>query len=223
MPPATQQAEATPQKAPATETPLPGDGVKAEPARLRCSARGVTKSFGNTKILRGVDLEIPEGSFAVLVGPSGCGKSTLLRLVAGLEQADEGTITLADRDVTNLPPRDRDVAMVFQSYALYPHLTVRDNLEVRARAARRPRRAEIETRLEEASTMLGLDAAPRSPAEAALRWTAPARRDGPRHRAPADDLSLRRAALEPRCRAARRGARRDPAPPRSPEARRRST
>ena len=156
MPEATQQAVATPHTAPATETPLPGDGAKAEPVRLRCTARGVTKSFGNTKILRGVDLEIPEGSFAVLVGPSGCGKSTLLRLVAGLEQADEGTITLADRDVTNLPPRDRDVAMVFQSYALYPHLTVRDNLKFGLELRKTPR-AEIETRLKEASTMLGLD------------------------------------------------------------------
>src|SRR5689334_16742622 len=103
------------------------DSPAARP--VRCAARGIKKAFGATPILRGVDLEIPEGSFAVLVGPSGCGKSTLLRLVAGLEQADEGTITLADRDVTHLPPRDRDVAMVFQSYALYPHLTVRDNLE----------------------------------------------------------------------------------------------
>src|ERR1043165_1919078 len=83
------------------------------PARLRCSARGVKKSFGETSILKGVDLDIPEGSFAVLVGPSGCGKSTLLRLVAGLEMADEGTIKIAGRDVTELPPRDRDVAMVF--------------------------------------------------------------------------------------------------------------
>src|SRR3954451_13794824 len=87
------------------------------------------KQFGQTRVLKGVSLEIPEGSFAVLVGPSGCGKSTLLRLAAGLEEAHEGTITLADRDVAALPPRDRDVAMVFQSYALYPHLSVRDNLE----------------------------------------------------------------------------------------------
>ena len=106
-----------------SETKLPD-----EPRAMRCAARGIKKAFGTTQILRGVDLEIPEGTFAVLVGPSGCGKSTLLRLVAGLEQADEGTITLADRDVTDLPPRDRDIAMVFQSYALYPHLTVRDNL-----------------------------------------------------------------------------------------------
>jgi len=134
-----------------TATPLP----RAAPAAVRCAARGVKKAFGATPILRGVDLEIPEGSFAVLVGPSGCGKSTLLRLVAGLEEADEGTIEIAGRDMTRLPPRDRDVAMVFQSYALYPHLTVRGNLafglELRGTAPR-----EIDTRIAEASEMLGL-------------------------------------------------------------------
>ena len=139
----------------AADTPVPAADAAPGERRLRCSARGITKSFGDTSILKGVDLDIPEGSFAVLVGPSGCGKSTLLRLVAGLEQADSGTITLADRDVTNLPPRDRDVAMVFQSYALYPHLTVRDNLkfglELRGTA-----KAEIDKRLDEASAMLGL-------------------------------------------------------------------
>jgi ABC-type sugar transport system ATPase subunit len=123
----------------------------------RCAVRGVTKAFGAQPILRGVDLDIPEGAFAVLVGPSGCGKSTLLRLVAGLEEADAGTITLAGRDVTHEPPRARDVAMVFQSYALYPHLSVRDNLafglKLRGASAR-----EIEDRIKEASAMLGLDA-----------------------------------------------------------------
>jgi sn-glycerol 3-phosphate transport system ATP-binding protein/multiple sugar transport system ATP-binding protein len=134
------------------ETPVP----EPKERKLRCAARGIEKAFGSTKILRGVDLEIPEGTFAVLVGPSGCGKSTLLRLVAGLEQADGGTIMLAGRDVTNLPPRDRDVAMVFQSYALYPHLTVRENLafglKLRGAAA-----SEIEKRIQEASAMLGLE------------------------------------------------------------------
>jgi sn-glycerol 3-phosphate transport system ATP-binding protein/multiple sugar transport system ATP-binding protein len=137
----------------ASETPIPTPA----PARIRCATRGIKKAFGATPILRGVDLEIPEGSFAVLVGPSGCGKSTLLRLVAGLEEADEGTIRIADKDVTKLAPRDRDVAMVFQSYALYPHLTVRANLafglELRGTDQR-----EIATRIEEASGMLGLEA-----------------------------------------------------------------
>src|ERR1041385_8421606 len=89
---------------------------------------GLNKRFGETHVLRGVSVDVPDGSFAVLVGPSGCGKSTLLRLLAGLEEPDDGTIALGDRDVTRLEPRDRDIAMVFQSYALYPHLTVRENL-----------------------------------------------------------------------------------------------
>jgi ABC-type sugar transport system ATPase subunit len=126
------------------------------PKSVRCSAQGVKKAFGAQPILRGVDLEIAEGAFAVLVGPSGCGKSTLLRLIAGLEQADEGTISLAGRDVTHLPPRDRDVAMVFQSYALYPHLTVRENLAFGLKLRGTPA-AEIATRIQEASTMLSLD------------------------------------------------------------------
>ncbi len=118
--------------------------------------RGVKKAFGGTPILRGVDLDIEEGKFAVLVGPSGCGKSTLLRLVAGLEQADEGQIFLAGRDVTRLAPGARDVAMVFQSYALYPHLTVRENLAFGLRL-RKTAEAEIDARIAEASAMLGLD------------------------------------------------------------------
>lgn len=86
------------------------------------------KVLGKNPILRGIDLSIEDGEFAVLVGPSGCGKSTLLRTVAGLEEPDHGTVTLGDRDVTRAAPRERDIAMVFQSYALYPHLTVRENL-----------------------------------------------------------------------------------------------
>ena len=123
----------------------------------RCVARAVHKAYGTNPILRGIDLSIAEGSFAVLVGPSGCGKSTLLRSIAGLEGIDSGTIELAGRDVTNLPPRDRDVAMVFQSYALYPHLTVKENLAFGLRLRNTPA-ATIEERIREASAMLGLDA-----------------------------------------------------------------
>ena len=144
------KSEGTGASADSSEASLP-----SIPRAMRCAARGIKKAFGTTPILRGVDLEIPEGTFAVLVGPSGCGKSTLLRLVAGLEQADEGTITLADRDVTDLPPRDRDIAMVFQSYALYPHLTVRDNLAFGLKLRGTPA-SEIAKRIEEASAMLGL-------------------------------------------------------------------
>jgi multiple sugar transport system ATP-binding protein len=105
--------------------------------------------------LRGVDLDIEEGKFAVLVGPSGCGKSTLLRLVAGLEQADEGQIFLAGRDVTKLAPGARDVAMVFQSYALYPHMSVYDNMAFGLKM-RKVAGNEIERRIQEASAMLGI-------------------------------------------------------------------
>ena len=139
-----------------TDTPLATRDEPIVSPPIRCAVRGVTKSFGAQPILRGVDLDIDEGAFAVLVGPSGCGKSTLLRLVAGLEQADSGTISLAGRDVTTLAPRERDIAMVFQSYALYPHLSVRENLAFGMKLRKAPA-AEIEARIKEASAMLGLD------------------------------------------------------------------
>ena len=119
------------------------------------TVRAVTKSFGETHVLRGVDVHVPAGGFAVLVGPSGCGKSTLLRLLAGLEEVTTGAIHLGERDVTALPPRDRDVAMVFQSYALYPHLTVRDNLAFGLRL-RKTDEAVIAQRVAEVADMLGL-------------------------------------------------------------------
>jgi sn-glycerol 3-phosphate transport system ATP-binding protein/multiple sugar transport system ATP-binding protein len=123
---------------------------------MRLSARGIKKAFGQNPILRGVDVELPKGEFGVLVGPSGCGKSTLLRIVAGLEEVDGGTIEIAGRDVTSLPPKDRDIAMVFQSYALYPHLTVRQNLAF-GLTLRKTAASEIESRVKEASAMLGLE------------------------------------------------------------------
>jgi sn-glycerol 3-phosphate transport system ATP-binding protein/multiple sugar transport system ATP-binding protein len=116
---------------------------------------GLNKQFGQTHVLKGVDVAIPDGAFAVLVGPSGCGKSTLLRVLAGLEQADAGTIHFGDREVTRLEPRERDIAMVFQSYALYPHLSVRDNLGFGLKL-RKADPAEIARRVAEASDMLGL-------------------------------------------------------------------
>ncbi len=139
----------------ATSRPAESEVSAAKP--LRCEARGVHKTFGKTHVLRGVDLTVPEGGFAVLVGSSGCGKSTLLRSLAGLETIDEGSIRLAGRDVTTLPPRDRDVAMVFQSYALYPHLTVRDNLAFGLKL-RGVAKNDIDARVREVSQMLGLDA-----------------------------------------------------------------
>lgn len=90
--------------------------------------RGITKTYGATPVVDGLDLTLPDGSLTVLVGPSGCGKSTTLRIAAGLETADAGTVRIGDRDVTAAAPRDRDVAMVFQNYALYPNLTVAGNI-----------------------------------------------------------------------------------------------
>ncbi len=92
------------------------------------SIRGVSKQYGSVPVLRGIDLEIGDGEFVVLVGPSGCGKSTLLRLIAGLEEITTGEIRIDDRVINDLAPGERDLAMVFQSYALYPHMTVRENL-----------------------------------------------------------------------------------------------
>jgi multiple sugar transport system ATP-binding protein len=91
----------------------------------------VRKSFGAVQVLRQIDLKVPDGEFLVLVGPSGCGKSTLLRALAGLEGVSHGRILIDGQIVNALPPRDRDVAMVFQNYALYPHMTVLENLTLR--------------------------------------------------------------------------------------------
>ena len=117
--------------------------------------RSVTKAYGNTAVVSDLDLELPDGSFTVLVGPSGCGKSTSLRMLAGLESVTSGTITIGDRDVTALQPRERDIAMVFQNYALYPHLTVAENIAFPLRATHTPRREAL-ARASEVAESLGL-------------------------------------------------------------------
>jgi multiple sugar transport system ATP-binding protein len=122
-------------------------------ARIRLER--VTKAFGDVTAVDDVSLEIGDGEFLVLVGPSGCGKSTLLRMLAGLEEVSAGEITIGDRDVTDLAPRSRDVAMVFQSYALYPHMTVRQNLGYGLKARRTPK-PEIGRRVDEVAELLGL-------------------------------------------------------------------
>jgi multiple sugar transport system ATP-binding protein len=118
---------------------------------------GVSKQFGRVPALERVDLAVADGELLVLVGPSGCGKSTAMRLVAGLERPSGGRIRIGDRDVTDLPPQARDVAMVFQSYALYPHKTVRDNLGFGLRM-RGMARAAIAAKVEEAARLLELEA-----------------------------------------------------------------
>ncbi len=118
--------------------------------------RGVTKSFGGVEVIHGVDLAIEAGELVVLVGPSGCGKSTLLRLISGLDRPTDGTLEIDGRDVTRLSAADRGLAMVFQSYALYPHMTVRQNLSFGLENTRMPR-PEIAARVAEAARMLEIE------------------------------------------------------------------
>ncbi|MFV0474375.1 MAG: ABC transporter ATP-binding protein [Pikeienuella sp.] len=117
--------------------------------------RDVRKSFGQVEVLHGVSIDIEEGEFVVLVGPSGCGKSTLLRMLAGLEHVTSGEIVIGDRVVNNLQPKERDIAMVFQNYALYPHLTVADNMGFSLMLAKASK-AEIEKKVRPAAEILGL-------------------------------------------------------------------
>ena len=119
------------------------------------SIQGLRKDFGSLEVIHGVDFEIADGAFAVLVGPSGCGKSTLLRMIAGLEAITSGTIRIAGRVVNNLPPSQRDIAMVFQNYALYPHKTVESNMAFSLRM-RRMAKPEIKSRVMRAAEILGL-------------------------------------------------------------------
>jgi multiple sugar transport system ATP-binding protein len=118
--------------------------------------RKAEKVFGQTNIIRGIDVHVADGEFCVLVGPSGCGKSTLLRMIAGLEEITGGEIEIGGRVVNNVPPKERDIAMVFQNYALYPHMTVRDNMAFSLQLAKRPRK-EVEERVAQAAGILGLD------------------------------------------------------------------
>ncbi len=117
---------------------------------------GVRKSFGQVDIIKGVDLKIEHGEFVVFVGPSGCGKSTLLRLIAGLEEVTGGSISIGGRVVNDLSPKDRKIAMVFQSYALFPHMTVRDNVSFGLRIARASAR-EIDEKVAMAARVLKLE------------------------------------------------------------------
>src|SRR5215218_10108441 len=117
--------------------------------------RNVRKAFGATQVIHGVSIDILDGEFVILVGPSGCGKSTLLRMIAGLENISAGEIRIGDRVVNNVPPKERDIAMVFQNYALYPHMTVADNMAFSLKLRRAPQ-SEIKARVDKAASILGL-------------------------------------------------------------------
>src|SRR6476619_2299014 len=121
----------------------------------RVELRNVTKQYANAEVIHGIDLQVADGEFIVIVGPSGCGKSTLLRMVAGLETITAGEIVIGDRVVNRLEPKDRDIAMVFQNYALYPHMSVFENmadgLKIRGLA-----KADVKSRVDRAAAILEL-------------------------------------------------------------------
>ena len=114
------------------------------------------KQFGRTQVIRGISIEIDDGEFCVLVGPSGCGKSTLLRMIAGLEEISGGHIRIGGNVVNDMPPKERDIAMVFQNYALYPHMTVHDNMAFSLELAKREK-SVIEELVNRAADILGLN------------------------------------------------------------------
>ncbi|HEX7842334.1 MAG TPA: sn-glycerol-3-phosphate ABC transporter ATP-binding protein UgpC [Kofleriaceae bacterium] len=128
----------------------------AQPAPTAIALRGIAKRFGGTRVLEGIDLEVKQGEFCVFVGPSGCGKSTLLRLIAGLESASAGDLYLDGVRVNDVAPSRRGIAMVFQSYALYPHMTVYENLEFGLSLGKLDK-AEADRRIREAARMLQID------------------------------------------------------------------
>src|SRR5689334_7110785 len=141
-------------------TPHRGQSGAARAARggealAAVSIRAVHKRFGSTPVIRGVDIEIVDGEFCVLVGPSGCGKSTLLRMLAGLEEITGGEIWIGQRIVNRVAPKERDIAMVFQNYALYPHMTVRDNMSFALMLAKQSK-SDVEARVAKAANILGL-------------------------------------------------------------------
>ena len=168
----------------------------------------VNKSFGAHAVIPDASLDIEDGEFVVFVGPSGCGKSTLLRLIAGLEDTTSGQILLDGSDMTDAAPAKRQLAMVFQSYALYPHMTVAQNIGFPLKMAGMDK-AAIDAKVKEAARRPQPHQLSRPPAAQPLGRPAPARRHRPRHRARAQGLPVRRAAVEPRRGAARQHAARD--------------
>src|SRR5215472_5926523 len=137
----------TPARIPSGSVPRSVHGVSRDPRR--------PQAFGAAQVIHGVDIAIDDGEFVVLVGPSGCGKSTLLRMIAGLENITAGEIRIGERVVNNVPPKERDVAMVFQNYALYPHMTVADNMAFSMKLRGAPKK-EIDERVNRAAVILGV-------------------------------------------------------------------
>src|SRR4029077_20165620 len=133
---------------------LAGRSVRCAMATV--TFEGVNKIYGDFHAVKDLNLDIGDGEFMVLVGPSGCGKTTSLRMIAGLEEISSGTLRIGDRVVNDVPPKDRDIAMVFQSYALYPHMTVRDNMAFGLKLRKLPK-ADIEKRVNEAAGILSLE------------------------------------------------------------------
>ncbi|MEO1579938.1 MAG: ATP-binding cassette domain-containing protein, partial [Pseudomonadota bacterium] len=119
------------------------------------SLRNLVKAYDKTQVLHGIDLEVHDGEFVVFVGPSGCGKSTTLRLIAGLEEVTSGEIDIGGRVVNNLEPKERDIAMVFQNYAIYPHMTVRKNIGFGLRSSKLPK-ADKNKRIDEVAGILDM-------------------------------------------------------------------
>jgi multiple sugar transport system ATP-binding protein len=130
--------------------------IQPEKVMASVSVANARKSYGHFEVLHGVDIDIQDGEFVILVGPSGCGKSTLLRMIAGLEEISAGRISIGSKIVNNVAPKERDIAMVFQSYALYPHLTVEANMGFSLKLAKAPKE-QTRQRVREAAEILGLE------------------------------------------------------------------
>ena len=175
------------------------------------SFRGTTRYYAGVDrpAVDALDLEVADGEFLVLVGPSGCGKSTTLRMLAGLEGVDEGQVWIGDRDVTEMPPKARDIAMVFQNYALYPHMTVAENIGFHLKIAGMPK-AERDVKVTEAAKLLDLERVPGAQARQAVGRSAPAGGHGPGDRARAAGVPDGRATVQ----LGRQAARADPHPDR---------
>jgi multiple sugar transport system ATP-binding protein len=149
----------------------------------------VSKEFGNVTAVNNLNMVIEDKEFLVFVGPSGCGKTTALRLLAGLEEITRGEIRIGDRVVNDVPPKDRDIAMVFQSYALYPHLTVYDNLAFGLKLRKTPK-DEIKRRVQEAADIMGIGELD-SQTTTAFRWAAAACCSGSCYRSPPTSIPFR--------------------------------